>query len=117
MDTLENTPRSPLENLSIGRFNGRTYATERVVSVGTSRVVLIKNNPNRVYWQIINEGNNHVRVSIDAAITDLTGWLLPAAGGVIFSSWEEDGESVGYDLYAISVLNSNNIRIRETIRL
>lgn len=117
MENPGNVPFSPLEQMSMGRFGGHTYANERVVSVSTTRSSVLPNNPNRVYWQMINEGNNNVRISIDPAISDLTGWLLPAAGGVLFSSWEEDGESVGYEVFAISVLNNNNIRIRETLRI
>lgn len=112
----EITPRSPLEGLSIQRFGGKTYLQERVFNMTTNLDVLLPNNPNRVFWAIINEGANDVRLSTDPTITNSSGWLLPAAGGVIIMFWESDGESVGYAIYGRCSVSPNNIRIREVIR-
>ncbi len=108
--------RSYLEALSITRFGGRTYGQEAVVSVPTTRIVLLPNNANRVLWQAINEGGNDVRISIDTAIGASSGWLLAANGGVIISDQFNDGEVVGYAVYAIANAVASNVRIKEVIR-
>lgn len=113
----ETTPaKSPLEELSTGWFKGHTYAQEKVFNMTTNRDTLLSNNPNRVFWAAINEGSQDVHLSTDPAITNTSGWLLPAGGGVIIMDWEHDGESVGYAVYAICGTSPNNVRVREVIR-
>ncbi len=111
-------PSSPLGELSKIRFGGKTYIQERVVSVTTTRSSLVQNNPNRIFWIAINEGVNDVRASTDATLTIASGWLLAAGGGLISMFWEEDGEGVGYETYAISaVAGGVPVRVKEVIRL
>lgn len=107
---------SPLEGVSIGRYQGATYPQEQVIPVAITRTRLIANNPNRFFWIAINEGVNDVRLGNDPNIGASTGWLLPAGGGVISQWWEEDGESVGYEVFAIAVGAPVNVRVREVIR-
>lgn len=111
------TPQSPLEALSTRRFEGKTYANETVVTVGTTRLTLVKNNPNRLFWIAINESASDMRLSIDPGVTLTSGWLIPAQGGVISMFWEQDGESVGYEVFVIAPVAACNIRVREIIRL
>ena len=113
----EYTPKSYLEALSIERFGGKTYGQEKVISVLTSRTILLPNNSNRCGWEVINEGGNDVRITTDPAVGAATGWLLAAHGGVIVSTFEEDGEVVGYQVYAIANAVASNVRVREVIRL
>lgn len=110
------TSRSPLEALSVGRFGGRTYGQENIVSVPVTRINLLPNNPNRVYWRLINEGAFDVRISTSPNLTVASGWLLQANGGLIDMTWEEDGETVGYQVYAIANGGANNVRTLEVIR-
>lgn len=117
MADSENPTISPLRALSQSRFGGPTYAVERVVTIPLTRITLLVNNPNRVYWMVINEGLNDVRVTIDPAISATSGWLLPAAGGVLLSDWEDEGEIVGYEVYAIANVAASTVRVREVIRL
>lgn len=117
MSEITPSPTSPLYLLSNQRFGGRTTVTEQVVTVGTARVTLLQNNPNRLFWAVINEGGNDVRLSTDATITATSGWLLLNNGGVILSSWEDDGESVGYPVYAIAGIAGISVRVKEVTRL
>ncbi len=112
-----NTPKSPLEGLSIQKFGGRTFGRDTVISVLITRIDLLPNNPNRIQWVVINEGANDVRLSIDPAVTTSSGWLLQANGGVISMDQTYDGEAVGYAVYAIANGATSNVRIREVIRL
>lgn len=117
MDNPSNVPFSPLEAISMGRFQGHTYVQEATKNLSTTRQTLIPNNPNRVFWMVINEGTQDVRLSTDPAITSTSGWLLPASGGIISSDWEEDGEAVGYQVFALSVVGVDMVRYREVIRI
>jgi hypothetical protein len=107
---------SPLEGVSINRFQGKTYTQELLTPISTVRVEVLPNNPNRFFWIAINEGAQDVRVSTDPTISATSGWLIPANGGVISMYWEEDGEGVGYAVYAIAPALGAMLRIREVIR-
>ena len=117
MDLPDNKFTSPMGDLTAARFGGHTVANENVVSVGTTRQTLLRNNPNRVSWAMINEGLNDVRVTFDPSISSTSGWLLSASGGIILSDWETDGDTVGYEIFGIAVGAPNNVRIREVFRL
>lgn len=117
MAELTGKERSPLEALSKIRFQGRTFAVETVTAVGTTRVSVLKNNPNRVFAILINESANDVRVSIDGSLTSTSGFLLMSNGGLIEISWENDGEATGYELFAISSVAGCNVRAHEVIRI
>lgn len=108
---------SPLKDVTLTRFQGKTYAQETTLTTSTTRAVLLSNNPNRLFWIVINEGVSDVRVSTDPGITTASGWLVPAGGGVLSMFWEEDGESVGYTVYIIASANTPLVRVREVIRL
>lgn len=110
-------PRSPLETLSIERFKGKTYVQETIVRVDPVRTDLLFNNPNRLFWIAINEGANDIRLSSSPDINGTSGWLLMSSGGIISLYWEEDGEAVGYSVYAIANVAASQVRIREVIRL
>lgn len=113
MDNPEEKTPSPLEGVSIERFKGHTFRQENVVSVPATRVTLIRNDPNRLFWIAINEGAADVRLSTDPNLSATSGWLIPAGGGVISMFWEQDGEGVGYEVFAISVAGANNVRVAE----
>ena len=114
---LPDNPNAPVYALVKERFGGGTTITEAVYSVNTSLFTRIPNNPNRLYWIMINEGSYDVRISNRPDTGNVTGWLLSLNGGVISMDWEEDGEAVCYDIYLIAVGATSNVRIREVIRL
>lgn len=114
-DNPVRTP-SPLEGVSIIRFQGKTFIQETLVTVGVTRVDLLANNPNRLFWIATNEGAADVRLSTDPTITAASGWILAASGGIISMYWEQDGEGVGYPVYGISAAAGQVVRIREVIR-
>jgi len=64
---------------------------------------LLRANPDRVRWTIFNLGTDVVYLSHDAAPSSTNGYYLDKNGGSISMSWNEDGELVGYPIYAISV--------------
>lgn len=113
----DKSSKSPLEEIAVERFKGHTFINEGLVTVGVTRVTVLPANPSRLFWSIINESVNDIRVSSDPTITSTSGWLLASSGGVIVSSWQDDGEGVGYTLYGICSVAGSIIRVREVIRL
>ncbi len=111
-----NPTGSPLEEISKKLFEGRTYGQEQVVSVGTSRISILRNNPNRLSWTMTNESPNDVRISTDPNITASTGWILAASGGVISMLYYDDGEVTGYEVFAVAGVVGCTVRVREVIR-
>ncbi len=63
---------------------------------------LLKANPDRVRWTIFNLGADVAYLSHEAAPSSTNGYYLDKNGGMLSMSWDEDGELVGYPLYAIS---------------
>lgn len=113
---MNDTPGSPIEELSFEQFKGHTFAQEQVIALTGNLDTVLPNNPNRVQWIMINEGTFDVRISNDPTITNTSGWLLPANGGVILMDYKNDGEGVAYAVYARVANLPNIIRIREVIR-
>jgi hypothetical protein len=108
---------SPLEALVIERLGGKTTIVESLVTVGTTRGIMLVNNPNRIFWAMINEGTSSVRVSNDPDIGSTSGWLLSSNGGVIMMIYDEDGEAVGQQVFGIASIAGQVVRVRETVRL
>ena len=108
---------SPLMEVSKQRYLGATYVQEQLILVSDTRVDLLPNNPNRLWWIVQNEGVYDVRMSTDTSISASSGWLLQSGGGVISMSWDDDGDGVGYAVYAISTAPGSKVRVREVIRL
>lgn len=108
---------SPLEELTVRWFGRRTTVVERVVTVDTTVSQILRNDPNRYFIALINEGSADCRVSTSPTITTSSGWLLPANGGVMVFDWQTDGEAVGYAVYAVAAAGSATIRLREVVAL
>jgi hypothetical protein len=108
---------SPVTQLCIDRFGGKTYSVENVLLMAGAVNKLLVNNPNRLFWIAINEGAVDVRLSTETSVGTGSGWVLVAAGGVISMFWEEDGEAVTYDIYAKAVSSTCYVRVKEVIRI
>ncbi len=111
-----NAAKSPLEEVSFDRLKGKTYPREFTLLIDTSRTDILPNNPNRLAWQMINEGADDVRVSTDPTVSQVSGWLLVKSGGVISMIYYDDGEAVGYAVYGVTTVANNRIRVREILR-
>ncbi len=83
-----------------------TPRTATVVVLGLTDTVILKNNPSRIAWLIVNFG------LIDAFIQPLTvpvggsGIRVAANGGAVTAQFDEDGEVVAYEWHSVSVINT-----------
>jgi len=80
-----------------------------VVVAGTNDTIILKNDPSRVAWVIVNAG------PIDCAILPVTapqfgatatGIRVAASGGAVSAQFDEDGEIVAYEWHSVCVINT-----------
>lgn len=78
-------------------------------TVATSKTLILKNNPDRLAYTIINLTGYSVYVAFDPEVSITRGILIAASGGSLTLTAEDDGELVGYELYAISKTAASTI--------
>lgn len=93
---------SPLSRLSDKQFGVPTYPRQTVHSIGATPVRLLQNDPARMSWVVTNNDTVNGAVSFDGGKTYGQGFHVLAGGGVISMSVIEDGEAVGWELFAVS---------------
>ncbi len=89
-------------------LRGVTYTprSNPVVVAGLTDTIVLKNNPARIAWLIVNFG------PIDCFLLPLTapvsgsGVRLAANGGAVSAEWTEDGELVAYEWHSVCVINT-----------
>lgn len=95
-------------------FKTRSVQNPVVTAVPTTVTMILKNNPDRVGYTIVNLGAKDLHVAFDNEVSTSRGILISAAGGSLTLSADEDGEICGYALYGISTDAQNNIYSIET---
>ena|SRR3982750_2558611 len=86
---------------------------QQVVPVAVTPTRLCNNNPRRLGLIVINRGSGQVDVDWNPSIVLGSGVPLAALGGTMTLSAFEDGELVGYDLYAIAAAAGNSVSVYE----
>ena len=87
---LLGTPTRPVEN------------PEAQTSIGTTAVLFLRNNPNRLGFTAINLSTANLFILFDSAVSSSRGiFLTPNGGGVNFI-WNEDYHWVTYDWYVVA---------------
>lgn len=86
------------------RFGFPTRPVENpvVASVGTTVDEVLLNNPDRVFWIIVNLSANIIYVALKEDVSATKGIRLDANGGFTSMSADEDGEAVAYAVYALA---------------
>jgi len=97
------------------RFGFPTRAVENPVidSVGTTAAEILKNNPDRVFWLVINLSPNVVYLGFTGEVSSTRGIRLDSYGGWASMSVEEDGEAVAYLIFALATGASSAIYVLE----
>ena len=88
----------------IARLGFPTRLVTRVVTV-TSAVAtrILDDNPRRLSWFLCNRGRDDVAARFETTDVAPYGFLITPNGGVVSMVIEEDGEAVGYAVYAQSL--------------
>ena len=64
--------------------------------------IILKANPDRLGWDIFNLGATVVYLSHETVPSSTNGYYLDKNGGHIGMNYKEDGELVGYPIYAVA---------------
>ena len=97
------------------KFGVKTRGIPRDLTVTTFPAVVqvLKNNPDRLGYVVINLGGFPVYMSFDTIPTATHGILLINNGGFVSMSADEDGEIVGYETHATAIGGNSEIYIVE----
>jgi len=92
-----------------------TRAIENPVTdeVGTTPVEILRNNPDRFQWLVVNLSPNIVYLAFDKRVSTTRGIRLSANGGNASMHARDDGEAVTYPVWAISDVGINPIYVVE----
>lgn len=93
------------------KFGMKTRSVTNPVTptVATSKTLILKNNPDRLAYTVINLTGFALHVAFDREVSSTRGILIPPSGGSLTLTAEEDGELVGYELFGISTSSSSTI--------
>lgn len=108
---------SPLAEFSKVEFGGRTFLQSSLINVGVAAGRICTNNPARVGLLIYNVRSEPV--AIDWVVPSSFGNAINigALGGFFQLTVKEDGELVGYEVFALVGANSGVVKVVEVIRL
>lgn len=109
-------PRGAIYDFDVVRFGGPTDVREVDVSVNTTPIELLPDNPDRVEVIIQNQGGNTITWSLQGTVTTTTGTNL-AAGQMIVFQVQNDGALCGRRLWAIAAAGPNAVHITYVYRI
>ena len=97
------------------------FATEAHVNpvtdtVATTATEILRNNPERLFWLIVNLSLNKGYIGWDPQVSSSRGVPIGPSGGFISASIEEDGELVIQPVYAVNENAEGTYYIVEVVR-
>lgn len=104
-----------VRELSRVKFQGPTRPVVNPVTstVATTATEILRNNPDRYSWVIVNLSANRGFIGFDREVSSTKGIPIEASGGVVNMQWEEDGEVTTYAVFAINLVASGTWYIVE----
>jgi len=90
-----------------------TRAIENPVTntVGTTATLVLRNNPDRFQFLIVNLSTYDVYASFTKEVSASRGILIPSGGGYLIMHAREDGEAVTYEIWCIAIGGSAPIYV------
>lgn len=107
--------RSLASDFSFKRFGFRTFPQVSRPIVGLTKIRVLVNNPDRIYWLLINHGANIIYLSPDESLTTSDGVPIAANGGSVRQDIQGHGSAVSVQLNAISTVAGQQLYIYEII--
>ena len=100
-------------------FKGPTRPVINPVTdtVATTATMILKNNPDRLAWLIVNLSANRGYIGFDRQVAPTRGIPVEASGGIVISNWREDGELVIHEVHAINLVAAGTWYIVEVERV
>ncbi len=106
-------------NFSESKFGGPTRIVENplTTSVGATPTLLLPNEPDRIFWLVVNRSAQIVDLGFTNALVTGANILLDANGGTVSSILEQDGELVTYPVYAVAPVAGATVYVVEVRRV
>jgi len=98
-------------------FKTRLVINPVTETVATTATEILRNNPDRIFWLVVNLSGNNGYVGWDNAVSSTRGLLVAANGGFVSANIEEDGELVIYPVYAVNLNAAGTYMIVEVERI
>jgi len=86
-------------------------------TVGTSPTLILRNNPDRIFWLVVNLSGNNGYLGWDTLVSSTRGLFIAANGGFVSANIEEDGELVIYDVWAVNLNAAGTYLVVEVERV
>lgn len=83
-------------------------------SVGTSTVLILNGDPDRVKWVLFNVGGFDMFIGFRDGLSATTGQPVPAGTGFAICEATVDGEEVAYPVFAIAPGGTTEIVLHST---
>lgn len=98
----------------VGEFGGSGDSEEVTVSVGTTAVRVLENDPDRVMFLLVNNGTGPVYLSTAPTITAPNGAAVQGSGGNMEVDVREDGSLVSREWWAVSSSGTQSCTVFST---
>lgn len=102
-----------LERQLFGQFATR----RKIVSVNTTPVVILQNNPERIGFVIVNATNVQITFDLIQSVVSGTGFVLPAQADTVSANYVEDGVFTTHELSAVAESAGGKLFITEFLRI
>lgn len=112
------TPQDIVRQQSVAKYIQSVWGTKvklvplNAIAVLTTSTKLLNNNPRRFEIMIANQGTGTVYIDFGQAPATAQGIPLGPQGTLNLTAFE-DGELVGYDVYAIAAAVGNTVNVWE----
>ena len=80
-------------------------------TVNTTPTLVLKNNPDRFQWLIINLSSNDVYLGFSSEVSSTRGIRLGPGGGFATMNADEDGEAVCREVWAVASADGSKIYV------
>lgn len=112
---LRHIPRSALTEFLWRQWGLQTHPEVATETVGTTAIRILKNNPNRINWTVVNHSASSIFLGFSPEIAVGTGFFLSPSGGTIQAKALEDGALVIDEIWAISAGTGLSVSTIQTI--
>lgn len=98
------------------KYGMPTRAVENpvVAALGTTAAEVLRNNPDRLAFLVINLSANTIYLSLTRSVGSTRGIRLGPNGGHVAFNADEDGDIVGYAWYGVATGAASAIYVLET---
>jgi len=98
-------------------FKTRLIVNPVTDTVATTSTEILRNNPDRIFWLVVNLSANNGYTGWDNLVSATRGLLVAANGGFVSANIEEDGELAIYPVYAVNLNAAGTYMIVEVERI